>query len=44
MTLEPNDLILTGTPAGAGAVKEGDIINCGLQNIIEMQFKIVKSK
>ncbi|XP_049529864.1 acylpyruvase FAHD1, mitochondrial [Anopheles darlingi] len=30
MTLEENDLLLTGTPAGAGPVKPGDIIECGL--------------
>uniref|UniRef100_A0A2M4BZ19 oxaloacetate tautomerase n=1 Tax=Anopheles marajoara TaxID=58244 RepID=A0A2M4BZ19_9DIPT len=30
MTLEENDLLLTGTPAGAGPVQAGDIIECGL--------------
>uniref|UniRef100_A0A182N616 oxaloacetate tautomerase n=1 Tax=Anopheles dirus TaxID=7168 RepID=A0A182N616_9DIPT len=30
MTLEENDLLLTGTPAGAGPVRAGDVIKCGL--------------
>uniref|UniRef100_A0A182J808 oxaloacetate tautomerase n=3 Tax=Anopheles atroparvus TaxID=41427 RepID=A0A182J808_ANOAO len=30
MTLEENDLLLTGTPAGAGPVRHGDVIECGL--------------
>lgn len=30
MTLEENDLLLTGTPAGAGPVRAGDVIECGL--------------
>uniref|UniRef100_U5ERY5 oxaloacetate tautomerase n=1 Tax=Corethrella appendiculata TaxID=1370023 RepID=U5ERY5_9DIPT len=42
MTLEENDLILTGTPAGAGPVKHGDIIECGLSDIIDMKFNVVK--
>jgi acylpyruvate hydrolase len=28
MTLEPGDIVLTGTPKGVGEVKPGDIIRC----------------
>lgn len=31
MTLEPNDLILTGTPLGADVVRDGDVIECGIR-------------
>jgi len=30
MTLEPGDLILTGTPAGVGEIKEGDVLEARL--------------
>lgn len=40
MTLEENDLILTGTPAGAGPVKHGDLVECGLGDIVQMKFKV----
>lgn len=40
MTLEENDLILTGTPAGAGPVKHGDVVECGLGDIVQMKFHI----
>lgn len=30
MTLEPGDLVLTGTPKGVGEVKDGDIMRAGL--------------
>jgi 2-keto-4-pentenoate hydratase/2-oxohepta-3-ene-1,7-dioic acid hydratase in catechol pathway len=33
MTLEPGDLILTGTPEGVGEIKSGDIIEANLENI-----------
>lgn len=29
MTLEEGDLLLTGTPAGVGEVKEGDTVTAG---------------
>jgi acylpyruvate hydrolase len=40
MTLEPGDLILTGTPAGVGPVKAGDRIECGLANLVNMTFDV----
>lgn len=39
-TLEPGDLLLTGTPEGVGPVQSGDIITCGLQDTTEMTFKV----
>eukprot|EP00835_Amoeboradix_gromovi_P005465 NODE_515_length_7357_cov_0.487875.p4 type:complete len:221 gc:universal NODE_515_length_7357_cov_0.487875:1160-1822(+) len=30
MTLEPSDVVLTGTPSGVGPVKDGDVVTCGL--------------
>jgi len=41
-TLEPNDVILTGTPAGVGGVNAGDVIQGGLTNHVEFEFKVLK--
>lgn len=42
MTLEPNDIVLTGTPAGVGELKPGDVIEGQLfykdEKIIDMKF------
>lgn len=38
MTLEPNDIILTGTPKNSLPVKNGDVIECGIGNLIKMKF------
>uniref|UniRef100_A0A915J9D3 Oxaloacetate tautomerase FAHD1, mitochondrial n=1 Tax=Romanomermis culicivorax TaxID=13658 RepID=A0A915J9D3_ROMCU len=40
ITLEPGDLVLTGTPSGVSTVKSGDEITCGIENIVEMKFTI----
>ena len=40
ITLEPGDVILTGTPAGVGPVKAGDTITCGLGDEISMAFNV----
>lgn len=43
-TLEPGDLILTGSPAGAGPVSRGEIIEAGLEvenkNVITITFPV----
>lgn len=39
-TLEPGDLILTGTPSGVGPVTKGDTIQAGLTDIVTMTFKV----
>ena len=40
VTLEPGDLVLTGTPEGVGPVSKGDKITCGLDGVTEMVFSI----
>ena len=44
ITLEPGDLILTGSPAGQGPVVSGETIEAGLDvgkdNIVTMKFKV----
>ncbi|KAA3675501.1 acylpyruvate hydrolase [Paragonimus westermani] len=40
MRLEPGDLILTGTPAGVGPVKSGDLITAGIEGICEVDFHV----
>ncbi|MFM7570965.1 MAG: fumarylacetoacetate hydrolase family protein, partial [Betaproteobacteria bacterium] len=39
-TLEPGDLIYTGTPAGVGPVKPGDIIEAHIDRIGAMQVPV----
>jgi acylpyruvate hydrolase len=39
-TLEPGDLILTGTPSGVGPVKPGDIIEAGIGDVVKMSFNV----
>lgn len=36
MTLMPGDVILTGTPAGADWVRDGDVVTCGIDGIGEL--------
>lgn len=42
MSLEPNDIVLTGTPAGVGEIKPGDVIEGQLfyknEKIVDMKF------
>ncbi len=33
MTLEPGDLIFTGTPSGVGALKEGDVVEVDIEGL-----------
>ena len=40
-TLEPGDLILTGTPEGVGPVVSGQTITAGLDDLLEMTFPVV---
>lgn len=40
MTLEPNDLILTGTPDGALPVKAGDVIEAGIGDNLRIVFEV----
>ena len=44
ITLEPGDLIMTGSPAGQGPVFSGETIEAGLdvgkENVVTMKFKV----
>ena len=40
MALAPGDLVMTGTPAGVGAVVEGDIITGGVDGVGTLEVKI----
>ena len=40
-TLEPGDLLLTGTPAGVGPVVAGDRITAGATGFVEMAVDVV---
>ncbi|MBK7104584.1 MAG: fumarylacetoacetate hydrolase family protein [Ignavibacteriae bacterium] len=40
MTLEPGDLIYTGTPEGVSKVERGDILKSSISNIAELENKI----
>ncbi|XP_070539811.1 oxaloacetate tautomerase FAHD1, mitochondrial-like [Ptychodera flava] len=42
MTLDVGDVILTGTPSGVGPVTAGDVITCGLTDIVSMSFNVAK--
>ena len=39
-TLEPGDLILTGTPAGVGQIKSGDIIATAIPGVGQFSIKV----
>ena len=41
VTLAPGDLVMTGTPAGVGAVSRGDRIECSVEGIAEHSFTLV---
>ncbi|XP_064466101.1 acylpyruvase FAHD1, mitochondrial-like [Ornithodoros turicata] len=43
-TLEPGDLILTGTPAGVGPIRSGDVIEAGLEGHSKMKFSVEQQK
>ena len=40
-TLGPGDLIMTGTPAGVGAVKKGDVLRGGVDGVGELELRVV---
>jgi 2-keto-4-pentenoate hydratase/2-oxohepta-3-ene-1,7-dioic acid hydratase in catechol pathway len=42
MTLEPGDVILTGTPAGTGAVQPGDVIEVSIEGIGVLQNQVIE--
>ncbi|VFB19984.1 fumarylacetoacetate hydrolase family protein [Pseudomonas fragi] len=42
MTLEPGDIIASGTPAGVGPVKEGDVVEITIDGIGSMRLPVVR--
>lgn len=42
MTLEPMDVIATGTPSGVGPMQDGDLIEAGIEHIGVLQLKAVR--
>ncbi|GAA4412857.1 hypothetical protein GCM10011450_24430 [Advenella faeciporci] len=44
MTLYPGDIIATGTPAGVGQVKAGDIIRIAIDDLGEMNIPVIQGE
>lgn len=44
MTLEPMDIIATGTPEGVGPMNDGDVIEAGIEGIGKLAFRVEKEK
>ncbi len=44
MTLEPLDIIATGTPEGAGPMNGGDVVECGIEGIGVLKFSVKDEK
>jgi len=44
MTLEPGDVILTGTPAGVGELKPGDRMEVGIEEIGTLTDTVVEGR
>lgn len=40
-TLEPGDLIMSGTPAGVGPVKKGDVLEGSVEGLTPLKIKII---
>ncbi len=40
-TLEPGDIIMTGTPAGIGPVQQGDLIEAGVGNLPVLKARVI---
>lgn len=40
VTLKPGDLIMTGTPAGVGPLRPGDLVACEIEGIGELGFQM----
>lgn len=43
MTLEPEDVIMTGTPAGVGPMRVGDVVEVEIEGIGKLKNKVIKS-
>ncbi|KAJ9583793.1 hypothetical protein L9F63_021883 [Diploptera punctata] len=43
ITLEPGDLILTGSPAGVGPIVSGDTVEAGLNQLVTVKFPVTSA-
>lgn len=43
MTLEPGDLIITGTPAGIGPMRPGDVVEVRIEGIGSLRNRVLKA-
>ncbi|CAH0559641.1 unnamed protein product [Brassicogethes aeneus] len=43
MTLQPNDLIITGSPPNMGPVHPGDVIEGGIKDVVDFRFCVAKN-
>ncbi len=41
MTLEPGDILLTGTPAGVGPLLPGDVVKAGIEGLGELENSVI---
>jgi 2-keto-4-pentenoate hydratase/2-oxohepta-3-ene-1,7-dioic acid hydratase in catechol pathway len=44
LTLEPGDIIATGTPAGVGPIHAGDVVTIEIDRVGRMQIPVVQGK
>ena len=44
MTLEPGDVVLTGTPEGVGPLAEGDAVTIALAGVGELRLRCASGK
>jgi len=44
LTLEPGDIIATGTPAGVGPVHDGDVVTIEIERVGRMQIPVVQGQ
>jgi 2-keto-4-pentenoate hydratase/2-oxohepta-3-ene-1,7-dioic acid hydratase in catechol pathway len=42
LTLEPGDIIATGTPAGVGPIRAGDIVKIEIERVGRMEIPVVQ--
>ena len=41
MTIEPGDIMATGTPEGVGEVKAGDVVELEIENVCKLRNKVI---
>ena len=44
MTLEPGDVIMTGTPAGVGPLKPGDVVRISIEGLGKLSNQVVQAQ